>query len=371
MQEQGEIATSEFKTVGRNRNDLDGLSSGAIRIVSRTMTTSLDITGDTAAFRYPPEYDDCVERFDNVLEGKWAGRLNAKDYLNRLRDLSAQHPWFIDVHAHIGNALLEQGKTGLALAAYQTGIALGSAAIPQGYSGLIEWIELENRPFLRAVHGATICHLRRRHWRKAIPLLEDMLAWNPKDNQGNRYLIGSVYLRAGKLDEASTALDLKGDLDPWSLYDLGLLLLIRQQYMAAATALRHGFIENGYIAEILCGMPRPLPLAIWHGSNLAEPENAEDYVEMFGQLWHRTYGAVAFLRWLHMNSQVMAERAAILQCREMTLWEPDPGRRREILVHEVHMVNGIDDRLSGEIVVKKFNRHGKAVWPWLHKESRY
>ena len=51
--------------------------------------------------------------------------------------------------------------------------------------------------------------------------------------------------------------------------------------MAAATALRHGFIENGYIAEILCGMPRPLPLAIWHGSNLAEPEYAEDYVEMF------------------------------------------------------------------------------------------
>ena len=69
------------------------------------------------------------------------------------------------------------------------------------------------------------------------------------------------------------ALDLKdSDLDPGSLYDLGLLLFVRRQYMAAATALRHGFIENGYIAEILCGMPRPLPLAIWHGSNLAEPE---------------------------------------------------------------------------------------------------
>ena len=335
------------------------------------MTISLDIREYSAVFRYPQEYDDCVERFDQVLEDSEAGRLNAKDYLNRLQDLSAQHPWFIDVHAHIGNALLRQGKTGLALAAFQKGVALGTAAIPQGYSGLIEWNDLENRPFLRAVHGAALCHLRRRHWRKAIPLLEDLLAWNPDDNQGIRYLIGSVYLRAGKLDEARTALDLRGDPDPGSLYDLGLLLFIRGQHIAAATALRRGFIENGYIAEILCGMPRPLPLAIWHGPNLAEPDCAEDYVDMFGRLWHRTYGSVAFLRWLHMNSQVMAERAAILQCKEMTLWEPDPGRRREILNHEVHLVNGIDDRLSEEIVVKKSDRRGKAVWPWLHKESRY
>ena len=217
-----------------------GLSSGAIRIVSRTMTISLDIREYSAVFRYPQEYDDCVERFDQVLEEWDAGRLNAKVYLDRLRDLLAQHPWFIDVHAHIGSALMWQGKTGLALAAYQKGIALGTAAIPQGYSGMIEWDNLENRPFLRAVHGATICHLRRRHWRKAIPLLENLLAWNPKDNQGIRYLIGSVYLRAGKLDEASTALDLRGDLDPGSLYDLGLLLFVRRQYMAAATALRNG-----------------------------------------------------------------------------------------------------------------------------------
>ena len=151
------------------------------------MTISLDIREYSAVFRYPQEYDDCVERFDQVLEDSEAGRLNAKVYLDRLRELSAQYPWFIDTHAHIGTALMRQGKTGLALAAFQKGVALGTAAIPQGYSGMIEWDSLENRPFLRAVHGAALCHLRRRHWRKAIPLLENLLAWNPKDNQGIRY----------------------------------------------------------------------------------------------------------------------------------------------------------------------------------------
>lgn len=347
------------------------MSSGSIRIVSRTMTVSLDISDDGAVFRYPPEYDDCVEEFDSVLKEKWAGRLSAKDYLNRLQDLLAQYPWFIDVHAHIGNALLEQGKSGLALAAYQKGMAIGNAAIPPGYAGLIEWSWLENRPFFRAIHGAVICHLRRRHWNKAIPLMEGMLAWNPGDNQGIRYLIGSAYLRAGRVDEASTALDLKGDIDPWSVYDLGLLHLIKRHHVAAATALRHGFIGNGYIAEILCGMPRPLPLAIWHGTGHAEVDYAEDCVQMFGDLWRRTYGAVAFLRWLHMNSQVMAERAAILNCKEMTLWEHDPERRREIFVHERHLIRGIDDRLSKEIVVKQTDMKGNAIWPWQHKAFRY
>ena len=47
-----------------------------------------------------------------------------------------------------------------------------------------------------------------------------------------------------------------------------------------------------------------------------------------------------------MNSLVMAERAAILQCKEMTLWEPDPEGRREIFDQEVRLINGINDRLS-------------------------
>ncbi|MNE94414.1 hypothetical protein D3C80_1923730 [compost metagenome] len=48
----------------------------------------------------------------------------------------------------------------------------------------------------------------------------------------------------------------------------------------AATTLRRAFIAAGYIAEILCGMTDPLPLAIWHGSNLAEPEVARSYAEL-------------------------------------------------------------------------------------------
>ena len=67
----------------------------------------------------------------------------------------------------------------------------------------------------------------------------------------------------------------------------------------AATSLRLGFVDNPYIAEILCGNPDPMPLPIWEGSNWQGAETAKEYVGEYGELWRRTADALEFLRWLH------------------------------------------------------------------------
>ena len=334
------------------------------------MTISLELMEDGAVFRYPQEYDQCVQEFDRLLDERDAGQLSAKRYLDGLQDLAARYPWFMDVHAHLGFALLKQGKTRRALEACRQGTAIGEAAIPPGYGGVIEWGWLENRPFLRAAQGAVLCYLRLRQWRKALPLMERMLAWNPGDNQGIRHLIGSAYLRAGRLDEARAALETQDDNFPPSRYEKALLLLSEGNYEAAAINLRHGFVANGYIAEILCGMPDPLPLAIWHGSSYAQPALAQEYVQQYGDLWRRTPGAIAFLRWLHTHPKVMAERAAIFECKEALLWEHDFEHRRLIREREEALVNAMDDRLSAEIVVERADRNGHLVWPWLYPTLR-
>lgn len=335
------------------------------------MIVSLEIMEDGAVFRYPQDYEVCVKEFDSLLDDDESGRLGATKYLDRLRNLSARYPWFIDIHAHIGFALLEEGKTKGALEACRQGVAIGEAAMPSDYDGVIEWSWYENRPFLRAAHGAVLCYLRLRQWRKALPLMERMLAWNPQDNQGIRYLIGSTYLRAGKLDKARAAMKGQDDHYPPFRYEMALLLLTEGNYIAAATSLRHGFVENSYIAEMLCGMPNPLPLAIWHGSNIAEPALAKEFVLQQGDLWHKTPGAVAFLRWLHTHPKVLAERAAIFKCKEMLLWERDFERRREICIREETLVEEINDRLSTDIVVERTDRYGNVLWPWLHTVSRH
>ncbi|MCY3874195.1 MAG: hypothetical protein OXF88_07880 [Rhodobacteraceae bacterium] len=333
------------------------------------MNVSLEIIEDAAYFCYPPEYHTCVEEFDRLLDERESGRVGEKRYIDRLKDLAKRYPWFIDAHAHIGNVLLYNGRTKHALDAYRKGFSLGEAAIPTGYSGLIEWQPLENRPFFRAAHGIVLCHLRLRHWNEAIDLMKAMDLWNPRDNQGIRYLLGSAFLRAGRKEEARMHLkEFRGE-EPSLRYELGLLQLIEGEYRAAATSLRHGFIENGYIAEIICGTPDPLPIAMWHGTSWAGPEFAIDYIDLFGGLWDKTPGAVEFVRWLNTHPEVMAERAAFLACAEELLWERDSERRRSIGDKQAILACAIDGKLSDRIVVKRTNQVGIEAWPWLHAAS--
>ena len=189
---------------------------------------------------------------------------------------------------------------------------------------------LENCPFLRAAHGAALCRLRLGRARDGISIQEKMLACNPDDHQGVRLIIGSEYLRAGQEDRAGSFFEAKAGQYPPYRYEMALLLL-RGRHAEAATSLRLGFLENGYIAEVLCGKPHPLPVAIWHGTVWAEAALAMEYALDYGKLWHLQTDAVPFLRWLHTHPAVIAERAGILQWQEAPLWEQDPERRRTIL----------------------------------------
>ena len=333
------------------------------------MSLHLEIFEDTARFRYPPEYEACVDEFDLLLDERRSGRVGEKRFTDGLRDIAARHPWFIDAHAHIGNVLLNEGKARRAMDEYRKGFDLGEAAIPPGYADLIEWSELDNRPFFRAAHGLVLCHLHLDEWNEAVDLMNAMLAWNPWDNQGVRYLLGSALLRAGRLDEARAPLVEFRDGDPSLQYDLGLLRLIEGEFRAAATSLRHGFVGNGYVAEMICGTPDPLPVAVWHGSGFSGPDCAKDYMDLFGALWDDTPGAVEFVRWLHTHPRVMAERAAILECDQDLLWERDPANRRRIIDRRDKLAHAIDDSLSDRIVDRRIDRDGNEVWPWLRADA--
>ncbi|MBB7241367.1 tetratricopeptide repeat protein, partial [Escherichia coli] len=59
-------------------------------------------------------------------------------------------------------------------------------------------------------------------------------------------------------------------------YELGLLHFLNGEHVKAATAFRHGFATNTYIAEMLCGNLHPFPLAVWHDFS-GSLDTAEDY----------------------------------------------------------------------------------------------
>ena len=330
------------------------------------MTMAFEMHGDVCVFTHPPGYEGAVDTLDELLARRDAGTLSQTRYRRGLEDLVSRHPWFVDGHAHLGNALHEQGRLEQALTSYTRGFSLCFDVLPSGFESFIEWGHLENRPFMRAAHGVALCQLKLGRSGEGISMLERMLAWNPDDHQGVRYVLGSEYLRAGHEDKAWSFFETEASQYPPYRYEMALLLFRREDHAAAATALRLGFVENGYIAEILCGSPEPLPIGIWHGDGFSMPRTAQDYVSDYGRLWRETPGAVAFLRWLHTHPRMMAERAEILRYAEEIMWERDAERRVFLLQTQRAAIGRIDDALSKEIVVERIDPRGHAVLPWLY-----
>lgn len=320
----------------------------------------------SGVFVYPEQgFDGLVEEFDELLDAHQSGGLADKPYVTALERLVVREPEFIDGHAHLAFAWYEQGKPKKALEAALTGLGVANRLLPESFQGYVEWGHLDNRPFLRAMQGAVLAYVRLRRHREAAMLIEKMQAYSPNDNQGVRYLLGSELLRAGDHGQAQKVFAAEAEGYPPYFYELALTHILNGEWIPAATALRRGFCANPYIAEILGGNPQPRSLAIWHSGNLAEPETAVDYIEMYGDLWRCRPDSLAFVRWLFNHPKVMAERAAVMDCREALLWEQDFQARTTILEREREMLTSIDDRLSASLVVKRQDRRGRAIYPWL------
>lgn len=322
---------------------------------------------ESGAFLYPDDcYDGLLAEFDGLLDAHNSGELNDTRYLAALNRLLVEAPDFVDVHAHIASHLHRHGKPKKALDAALLGLSVSNRHIPEGFSGRIEWGHLDNRPYLRAMHIALLSYMRLRRHKDAVTIIELMLARNPADNQGVRFLLGSEALRAGDSDRARAVFEAEANGYPPYFYELALTHMLRNEWVSAATALRRGFAANPYIAELLGGNASPAPLAVWHGSSMAEPATACEYIQTYGMHWHNQPDSFVFTRWLFNHSKVLVERAEIMECKEAILWESDAATRRQFIERELLLIDSIDDTLSAAIVTKRKDRRGQTMWPWVH-----
>lgn len=303
------------------------------------------------------------EAIDRLLERYDANELSEQGLLTALKRLMKSAPEFLDLHAHIASILDLEEKPKKALEAALLGLSVANQVIPEDFSGRIEWGCLENRSYLQLMRVAVTSYSELGRHNDAVALIEVMLQRNPNDNQGMRYVLGSELLRAGAGEQARAVFENHADYPPYH-YELALYHIMQDDWIAAATALRRGFVTNPYIAEIISGNSNPLPLAVWHGTNLAEPSTAEEYFSFFGALWVEYPESVFFVRWLFNHPKVLAERAGVLECEEALLWERDNGPRSRLLNRRDELIDRIDDTLSASIVTKRQNRDGEQVWPW-------
>lgn len=124
-----------------------------------------------------------------------------------LEGLLAEDVRCLDAHAHLGSFAYDYSAA-LALPHFETGVAIGERSLPAGFGGLLPWGWIDNRPFLRCLHGYALCLWRLGRFAAAEAVLDALLWLNPSDNQGARMLIEPV--RAGIGWEPATR-----DPDDW------------------------------------------------------------------------------------------------------------------------------------------------------------
>ncbi len=94
----------------------------------------------------------------------------------------------LDAHAHLGNFLFDS-RPEKALLHYNVGMKIGELSLPGDFKGVLLWAHIDNRPFLRCMHGYGLCLWKLRRFKEAEKIFERMLWLNPLDNQGVRFVI--------------------------------------------------------------------------------------------------------------------------------------------------------------------------------------
>ena len=111
-----------------------------------------------------------------------------------LMDLCQADLRCLDAHSHLGNFVFNRRPED-AIRHYEAGFRIGELSLSKEFSGVLPWGCIDNRPFLRCMHGFGLCLWRLGRFEEAESIFDRMLWLNPSDNQGVRLVIGQV--RAG------------------------------------------------------------------------------------------------------------------------------------------------------------------------------
>ena len=100
----------------------------------------------------------------------------------------------LDAHAHLGNFVFDTMPE-FAIRHYEVGLRIGELSLGNNFEGVLHWGQIDNRPFLRCMHGYGLCLWRLGRFDEAGRVFDRMLWLNPSDNQGVRFLTKDIRAR--------------------------------------------------------------------------------------------------------------------------------------------------------------------------------
>jgi hypothetical protein len=107
----------------------------------------------------------------------------------------------LDAHAHLGNFGFDYRPEDT-IRHYEVAVRIGKLSLGPDFVGLLPWGHIDNRPFLRGMHGFGGCLWRLGRFEEGERVFVRMPWLNPSDNQGVRFLLGARCPRVLKKSSA-------------------------------------------------------------------------------------------------------------------------------------------------------------------------
>src|ERR1039458_10035817 len=148
-------------------------------------------------FEFPQLYHELTEQYWQLKESD----ITARESERGLKDLLISVPELFDAANDLAIFYGYNGDMKSAKNIYEASTSLAKSYIPPEFipgKHRIIWAYLDNRPFLRLLASYAQFIAETEKQSRAIPLYEEILSFNPNDNQAIRFLLATTYLRTGQ-----------------------------------------------------------------------------------------------------------------------------------------------------------------------------
>jgi len=240
-------------------------------------------------FIEPWELDDVYDDFDYGCQLLENGKSSQAEKL--FNKVLSKVPIHINALHHLAIILDNKGKSEEARKLWTKGVEIGRSAFSHKFvSGdHFEWGWLENRPFLRCLEGFATAILDSGDIVKATGLFEELLSFNPNDNQGIREQLIEIYLDQNQLEKALELCNkYPGDFIAGMRYGYPLVLFKLGKKEKASKKLIKVIKNSPRITKEMLKKTHKKPQSDLPGFiAVGGWEEAYDYWKRFGKYWNK------------------------------------------------------------------------------------
>jgi tetratricopeptide (TPR) repeat protein len=252
-------------------------------------------------FVYPAIYDDLMDEFHTGCESYEEGNLDDAERICRAVCALAQMPDHLDAIHHLVLVLSERSLLAEARDLWDQTSRIGHKAFPQDFKlerDRLKWGWLENRPFLRCLHGLTLARYDDGAIGEALRLFQELLTLNPNDSQGVWAIAVDALFELGRFEDAlEVTKQYPDDVMPETVCGRALALFKLGQRQEASVALLEAIQYLPLIAKELLKVKHRLPkTAMPDAVTMGGADEAYYYWEHCGKLWEEDTEALEWLR---------------------------------------------------------------------------